>query len=86
MCATNGLMEYICLAVEWTDVDAPRFPLLVELDGFLLNGQCTHMQLALWIRKARASLVRQAISPACVAVALCDCGHTDNSHACNVSR
>jgi hypothetical protein len=44
------------------------------------------VQLALWIRKARASLVRQAISPACVAVALCDCGHTDNSHACNVSR
>lgn len=76
-------MEYICLAVDRMDVDAPRFPLLVELDGFLLNGhdgQCTHMQLALWIRKARASLVRQAIS------SVCGCGHTDNSHACNVSR
>lgn len=85
MCATNGLMEYICLAVEWTWMLLDF--LVVELDEFLLNGhdgQCTHMQLALWIRKARASLVRQAISPACVAVALCDCGHTDNSHACNV--
>jgi hypothetical protein len=82
MCATNGLMEYICLAVEWTWMLLDF--LVVELDEFLLNGhdgQCTHMQLALWIRKAsRASLVRQAIS------SVCGCGHTDNSHACNVSR